>query len=52
MSVGEAGELLVSSALPHEALVLFDLQHSLRVAYLSSQHQRYMGFHRVEVFRQ
>ncbi|MEF8702602.1 MAG: HNH endonuclease signature motif containing protein [Candidatus Accumulibacter sp. UW26] len=52
VSVGEAGELLVSSALPHEALVLFNLQHSLRVTYLSSQHQRYMGFHRVEVFRQ
>ena len=52
VSFDDAGELLVSTTLPHEALVLFKLQHSLRVDYLTSQHQRYMGFHRAEVFRQ
>lgn len=52
VSIDDAGELLVSTMLPHEALVLFNLQHSLRVGYLTSQHQRYMGFHRAEVFRQ
>lgn len=52
VSFDDAGELLVSTTLPHEALVLFNLQHTLRVDYLTSQHQRYMGFHRAEVFRQ
>ncbi len=52
VSFDDAGELLMSTTLPHEALVLFNLQHSLRVDYLTSQHQRYMGFHRAEVFRQ
>lgn len=52
VSFDDAGELLVSSTLPHGALVLFNLQHSLRVDYMTSQHQRYMAFHRAEVFRQ
>lgn len=52
VSFDDAGELLVSTTLPHQALVLFNFQHSLRVDYLTSQHQRYMVFHRAEVFRQ
>ncbi len=52
VSFDDAGELLVSTTLPHEALVLFNLQHPLRVDDLTAQHQRYMGFHRAEVFTQ
>ena len=52
VSFDGAGGPLVSSMLPHQALALFNLQHSLRVDYLTSQHQHYMGFHRAEVFRQ
>ncbi len=52
VSFDDAGELLVSTTLPHEALALFNLQRSLRVDYQTSQHLRYMAFHRAEVFRQ
>jgi len=51
VSFDDAGELLVSSTLSQEALLLFNLQHSRRVDYVTSQHQRYMGFHRAQVFR-
>lgn len=47
----EAGELLVSRTLPQTALALFGLQPSLRADYLTSQHLRYLAFHRAEVFR-
>jgi putative restriction endonuclease len=52
VSFDDAGKLLVSTTLPREALVLFNLQPALRVDYLSSQHRRYVAFHRAIVFRQ
>jgi len=51
ITVSEGGEVLVSDALPQEARAVLGLNRSLNVRETRGPHERYMTWHRAEVFR-
>jgi len=51
VSFDARGVLMIANSLPRKAVSLLALQHPLGIDYLTSQHPRYLAFHRSAVFR-
>jgi len=52
ITVGDAGEILVSDLLGKEARGLLGLHHDMKLRGVTDEHRRYILWHRSRVFRQ